>query len=123
MNTLFKKIPLSSVSYLIIALFAVLIANKAVFIHSHNVNGRIVIHAHPYRTSEHSKSSKTHHHTDAQYLFFDNLSVFFSVDVQGLLLVENHITTNKPLEIPIKIVTRWILTYSGRDPPLTILSF
>jgi len=71
MKTIVNNITIKSVAWLMIGIMGVLVANKAVFVHSHILNdGTIIEHAHPYNKSTDSTPYKSHHHTKAEFLFF-----------------------------------------------------
>lgn len=68
------------ISLLIIGLTGMLIANKIVFTHIHKLDdGTIVEHAHPYNKANDSDPLKTHHHSNAELLFFNNLNILFLI--------------------------------------------
>lgn len=63
-----------------IGVIGMLIANQAIFLHIHKLNdGTIVEHAHPYDRSTDSQPYKSHHHSTAELLFFENLDLLFLV--------------------------------------------
>ncbi|MGC9352291.1 MAG: hypothetical protein ACP5D9_00540 [Mariniphaga sp.] len=54
------------------------IANRIVFTHSHILdNGEVISHAHPYDKTNDSEPFKSHHHTQAELFFFQNIEIFF----------------------------------------------
>ncbi|MEA3444739.1 MAG: hypothetical protein U9R19_08440 [Bacteroidota bacterium] len=74
----FKNVAIKSVAFLMIGVMGMLVANKAAFMHTHKLNdGTIISHAHPFDKSNDSKPYKSHHHTNAELLFFQNIEVLF----------------------------------------------
>ncbi len=64
----------------LIGVMGMLIANKAVFLHTHKLsNGVVIEHAHPFDKSNDSKPYKTHHHSNAAFYLFTNLEILFLV--------------------------------------------
>jgi len=57
---------------------AIMVANKAVFTHSHLLlNGQVISHAHPYNKTNDSAPFKLHHHTQTELFFYENLETLF----------------------------------------------
>ncbi|NHZ85351.1 MAG: hypothetical protein GWP19_05665 [Planctomycetia bacterium] len=78
MKTIFEKITIKSVSYLLIVMMSIFIINNVLFIHAHKMDdSRIVVHAHPYDKSDDSQPYKSHHHTKTEFLFLRNLGFLF----------------------------------------------
>ena len=68
------------ITLFMIGLMTMLITNKIVFTHIHKLDdGTIVEHAHPYNKTDDSAPFKTHHHSNAELLFFHNLNILFLV--------------------------------------------
>ena len=85
-----------------LTLFAVLsiIVNNSIFIHIHILqDGRIVEHAHPYKSSDKSPGSEQHHHhTKQEFLLLDNIyhllkhtHLFFIIVLFFFLVVCEHL--------------------------------
>ena len=61
-----------------IGMIGFLIVNKAIFTHTHRLNdGTVIVHSHPFNKSDDSKPYKSHHHSKAEILFFQNLEILF----------------------------------------------
>jgi len=109
-----------SASYLMIAIIGLMIANKALYMHTHKMaDGSIIVHAHPYNKSDDPKPFKSHQHTKIEFLFFANLEIlvlisfmaFTSINIKKKVQYTSYICTN---------YTRvYNLLYNPRAPPLT----
>lgn len=109
-----------SLAILMIGIMGLLIANKGLFIHSHKLeSGAIVCHSHPYDKSQDSEPLKKHHHTKAEFLFFENLNVLFLsifLIIPFLALVKKKISF-----VDVKKIYFILLSfpYQGRAPPIS----
>jgi len=97
-----------------------LITNKAVFLHVHKLeDGTIIVHAHPYDKSNDSKPYKSHHHSNAEFLFFQNLEILFLIVFLTLALIA-YVKKGK---ISFKLITENTLIcinlHKGRAPPIS----
>ena len=64
------------VTIIMIGLFGMLLTNKAIFMHVHKLeDGSIVVHSHPYNTSDNTTPYKTHHHSKTELLFIQSLEL------------------------------------------------
>lgn len=96
------------------------IANKAIFLHVHKLNdGTIIEHAHPYDKSNDSKPYKSHHHSNAEFSFFQNLEILFLVVFLTLALI----ALVKKRKVSFKLITEHTLIcinlHKGRAPPIS----
>jgi hypothetical protein len=96
------------------------IANKAIFLHLHKLNnGTIIEHAHPFDKSNDSKPYKSHDHSNAEFLLFQNLETFFLIVFLTLVLI----TLVKKEKVSFKLITEHTLTCinlcKGRAPPIS----
>ena len=67
-----------TLSILLIVLLGLLIANKALFTHTHTLaNGKTVAHAHPFN----KHSDKKHQHSGVEFAFFAQLDLLFIVTI------------------------------------------
>jgi hypothetical protein len=103
-----------------IGVMGLLIANRAIFLHVHKLNdGTIIEHAHPYDKSNDSKPYKSHHHSNAEFLFFQNLDVLFLIAFLTLALI----TPIKKGEVSFKLISEHtlicIILHKGRAPPIS----
>ena len=63
---------------MMIGIIALMIANRSIYLHTHMLpTGILVTHSHPYDKSTDSGPYKTHHHTNAEFLFLENLDILF----------------------------------------------
>lgn len=121
MKRLVRKITLQSIAYLMFSLVGLLIVNKALFMHVHRNNGQIITHAHPYNQSEDTNPNPTHHHNNAQYLFFNNLNILFLTLILVFFSLIHKISTPYPVYIHQDYKPGYILPTIGRDPPLAYI--
>jgi hypothetical protein len=103
-----------------IGIMGLFIANKAIFLHVHKLaDGTIIEHAHPYDKSNDSKPYKSHHHSNAEFLFFQNLEILFLIVFLTLALV----AFVKKEKVSFKLITEHtlicIIFHKGRAPPIS----
>jgi hypothetical protein len=120
MKTIVRNIKIKSIACLMIGMMGMLVANKAVFMHTHRLNdGTIIEHAHPYNKSTDSKPYKSHHHTKAELLFFQNLEILFLF----VFLTFASLNLVKKAKHSFYRKTSYTLTciilHKGRAPPLS----
>ena len=73
-----------------------LIANKALYMHTHKMaDGSIIVHAHPYNKSDDPKPFKSHQHTKAEFLFLENLESLFLLTFLIFSLIGNYFQENE----------------------------
>ena len=106
-------------SFAMIAVMGLMITNKILYTHSHILaSGTVYIHAHPFDKTDDSKPFKTHQHTNAEYLFFENSTVLFTL---SFLFVLSLFTFKiKHSLIDRKKIYFQLLPHSnlGRSPPI-----
>ena len=110
---------LKLITYFMIGVMGVFIVNKIVFTHVHQLDdGTIVKHAHPYNKANDATPYKTHHHSNADLVFFQNLSTLFLVAffVLGLVLFVRKEKVNFRLAVEHALV--YISLHKGRAPPI-----
>lgn len=120
MKAFAKTIITKIIPFILIGMMISLIANKAIFYHSHKLeNGSIVSHAHPYNKTQDSTPFKTHHHSKTELLFFQSLdTLFFVLFLVSLILLSiatkpflSHSTNNYyKAYYPLRL---------GRAPPIS----
>ena len=115
-----RNITLKVFSFAMIAIIGLLIANKAVYTHSHKLlDGSVYTHSHPYNKSHDSQPYKSHHHTNAEFLFLNNLTLlFFSlflVIVSSFIIKEKQTYFNRG-KIYFRLFSR---SNFGRAPPVS----
>lgn len=97
-----------------------LIVNEAVFLHIHKLDdGTIIEHAHPYNKSADSQPLKSHHHTNAERLFFQHLKVLFLVTFLTLVLFTLVIKEKVTFGLITNHAYNCINLQEGRAPPLS----
>ena len=120
MKTIVKNITIKFSTYLMIGMMGMLITNNAIFTHLHILSdGEVIEHAHPYDKSNDSKPYKSHHHTNAELIFYQNL--------ENIILIVFFTFTLRTLVIKVKysfpIITRYtqgyIILHKGRAPPIS----
>lgn len=116
---LVKNITKKSIAFLLIAFVGLLVANEAIYRHTHHINGNTVTHAHPYDASSNDQPSQTHQHSKAQIVFLNMLELLFPV----FFLVFLTLAIPKPLKRTVNniipIYSARILNQQGRAPPIS----
>ena len=120
MKTSVRNLTIRFITFLMIGIIGMFIANKVVFLHVHKLSdGTIIAHAHPYDKSNDSKPYKSHHHTNAEFLFFQNIEVLFLV----VFLTCALFTLIREGKYASFIITRHtlscIILQKGRAPPVS----
>jgi len=65
-------------AYLILGLVGLLILNKAVFLHTHQLrDGTVIVHAHPFQSNTDSNPNNPHQHTKSGFFYFNELSLLY----------------------------------------------
>lgn len=106
-------------TWLLCAVFVFLIANRAVFVHSHQTaNGVVFTHAHPFHKSAESSSGKKHSHSNAEFAFLEHIEIllllsfvvfaFFAVAKRGVF--ENRLSP--------QYISAYQSGKRGRSPPV-----
>ncbi len=119
MKTAFRNITLKFITLLMIGVMGMFIVNKAIFLHLHKLNdGTVIVHAHPFDKSNDSKPYKSHHHSNAEFLFFQNIEILFLVAFLTFALL----TIVKKEKFSSFIIKRQalscIILHKGRAPPI-----
>ncbi len=103
-----------------IALIGLLITNKGIFTHSHKLeNGSVVTHSHPYNKSNDTEPFKSHHHSTAEFLFFENLDLLFFSGflIQAFLsVICKKISLSGEERLYFRLFP---YSYPGRAPPVS----
>ena len=115
-----RNIIIKSTTFLMIGILVMLIANKAVFMHTHKLNdGTIIEHAHPFDKSTDSEPYKSHNHTKTELLFFQNLELFSLI----VFLTFAFFTIDRKAIYSSFIQNGYIEScgyyYQGRAPPIS----
>jgi hypothetical protein len=78
MGKLVVEISKKLLPILMIWVMGMLVINKTTNTHSHIfANGSVVTHSHPYEKPNNSKSTASHHHTNAELFFLDIVGILF----------------------------------------------
>lgn len=95
------------------------IANKAIFIHVHKLtDGTTIVHAHPYDKSNDSRPFKSHHHSKAEFLIYQNFETLFLLCFLTLILVELIRKEKVIFELKTNHSLFLINLQKGRAPPI-----
>ncbi|MCK5134301.1 MAG: hypothetical protein KAR19_00835 [Bacteroidales bacterium] len=124
MRTAARNIAIKLASFLMIGMMGMLIANQVIFRHAHRFyDGTVIAHAHPYNNSSDSKPYKSHQHSKAELLFFQNLEILFPFAILTFALL-NLVKSAKNLFFRISEYTlSCIFHYKGRAPPVSLYIF
>ncbi len=102
-----------------IGIIGVLIANNAIFIHSHRMaDGTLITHAHPYNKTNDSEPFKSHHHTQAEFLFLENLEIYFLFVLLALVSVSFFGKKKFTVRIHDDYISANTFSHKGRAPPV-----
>ncbi|MEA3478395.1 MAG: hypothetical protein U9R60_09470 [Bacteroidota bacterium] len=118
MSKLVNKITIQAFAYLVIGIMGILIANKAVFMHTHKMaDGTIAVHSHPYNKANDSNPFKTHHHQKVEFLFYTSLELLFPL----LFLIYSFLLLSKSIKRAYSLINKYFPAYvfapHGRAPP------
>lgn len=114
-----KNITIRIISIMLVGIVGLFIVNQAIFLHVHKLNdGTIVYHAHPYDKSGDSKPVKSHHHSNADFTFFQNLGILFLILFLTITLIPfvSGIIYSSQLTTKYSLIS--IKQNKGRAPPL-----
>ena len=104
----------------IIGLIGMLIANNIAFTHVHQLDdGTIIEHAHPYNKANDSEPIKSHHHSNAELLFFQNIAILFFTAFLTLGVVLFAISKRVAFGLILEHASTYINLYKGRAPPIS----
>ena len=107
-----------------IGVIGMLVVNKIVFSHVHKLSdGTIIEHAHPFNKSADSKPFKSHHHSRAELLLFENLNILFLVLLLVLPLFLFIKRVQKSLDSEIEYIPTCISSKNSRAPPTVLYQY
>jgi hypothetical protein len=114
-----KKIINHFIALLLIGVIGMLVFNQGIFLHTHKLgDGKVIVHAHPYKKTEDTAPFKSHHHTKAEILFFYHIELlfplFFLVFILFPLCCKFGLSVY-PMQ-PYRVF--WIHYIRGRAPPV-----
>ncbi|MBN2699347.1 MAG: hypothetical protein JXR52_11030 [Bacteroidales bacterium] len=113
-----RNIFVNSVSLLLIGVLFVIIANKAVFTHTHLLgNGEIITHAHPFDRKTDSQPSDNHHHSESELLFFQICETLYPVMFISAGLIGLLPRLKSVIHFSRHIHYTFIPFHTGRLPP------
>lgn len=114
-----KKIT-AVITYLMIVLFALQVANRAVYVHNHILaNGQIISHAHPYNKTDDPGPFKHHQHTQSEIIYLENQQLLFPFIFLLLALLFLTRKEYHTEHIASEYVPELINLQKGRSPPLS----
>ena len=120
MNSFVRNITTKILSFLMIGIMGLLIANKVLYTHTHKLeNGSVYAHAHPYDKANDSKPYKSHHHTNAELLFLENLNILsfsLSLIITSLFVIKIKQTYDDREKRYIQL---FLSSNFGRAPPVS----
>ena len=115
-----KKITIELVTFLMIGMMGMLIVHKAMFMHSHRLsNGTVIAHAHPYSKTNDSKPYKSHKHTEAELLYFQNIEILFLFVIVTFALLNFAKKVKNSFFRITEYTLCCIIQYKGRAPPIS----
>ena len=115
-----RNITLKLITFLMIGIMGMFIVNKAIFLHTHKLdNGTVISHAHPYAKSNDSKPFKSHHHTNAELLFFQNIEILFLIVSLTFALFSLVEKAKYSSNIITRHTLSCIILQKGRAPPIS----
>ena len=121
-----KKLNRTVWSFSLVAIFAIIV-NNTIFIHTHILpDGRVIEHAHPFKSDgKNSDSQSNHHHTSQEFLLLSHIYHFFG-KVYPLLIVILffNVISSKFIffERELSYSPNYKRIYSSRAPPQLLLS-
>ena len=119
MKTAFRNITLKFITLLMIGVMGMFIVNKAIFLHVHKLNdGTVIVHAHPFDKSNDSKPYKSHHHSNAEFFFFQNIEILFLVAFLTFAFFAIFKKEKFSSFIIKRLTLSCIILHKGRAPPI-----
>lgn len=110
-----------SVASILMAIMLLFIANNIVFLHTHKLdNGKILVHAHPYKKSQDSAPFKKHQHTAGQFYQLTHLQLLFFVAFVTAFVSPYFSKTQKFTLVVFQIHSLLISQKKGRAPPYAL---
>ncbi len=113
-----KNITKKAWAFLLIVFIGLLVANQSIYRHTHQINGRLVTHAHPYDTSSNDQPSPNHHHTKAQHALLNMLELLFPTFSLFFVILAIAKPFKEKLRSTLAVYSTPILLKQGRAPPV-----
>jgi hypothetical protein len=118
-----RKITMTAIAYLMIGFVGLTITNKVVYTHAHKIDGKVVVHAHPFNKSQDTNPYKAHHHGDIQIAIIDNLDLLFPL-LFFFFTAKNCIKKIERCKPGYLQFTSFFFPgFSERAPPYSLVSF
>lgn len=111
MRTQIKNILKKAYAILMITLIGMMVYNQAAYLHTHQVNGNKVSHAHPYNKTSDKAPIKSHNHSTFEFATLNSINILFL----SLFIVLSIL-------FGIKLTNRFVPTLSSYFPPLHLSS-
>jgi len=112
------------IKYLFVLVFPAvcfLFYNTAINIHSHQLNGSIITHAHPFeKNSESSTPFQSHHHNSTELFLLDKVFLLFVTIISGIIAFKILLSfqLQNRIILPVSSVRKiFLLTDKSRAPP------
>ncbi|MGQ1889744.1 hypothetical protein ACT29H_04810 [Thermophagus sp. OGC60D27] len=104
---------------ILVAVSTMLVVNQALFIHTHiDANGEVIVHSHPFQKGDQKDIPvNAHHHTGAQYHFFDSLTLLFPILFLAIALLHLLIKQDFFIADETIFISSFLVVRQGRDPP------
>jgi len=112
-----KNISKHLFAFLLIGFVCMLVANEAVYKHTHQVNGHMLTHSHPYSNSSDSSSAPEHQHNKAHLVFWQNLQVLFPLIALAFLILNISQPVFRRIQFTLYVYSAPLIHYPGRAPP------
>lgn len=108
---------------IMIGMMGLLILGKSLYTHTHKLaDGMVVTHSHPYDKSNDSEPYKSHHHTETELLFFQNLEILFFISFSTLVFKSFNKKENLTIYFTSFYVSNRLFHTQERAPPFIIQS-
>jgi hypothetical protein len=112
-----KNITKLILSFLLIGIVGMLVVNEAIYTHTHQINGHLVTHSHPYSNPSDSSSAPAHQHNKTQLAFWGNIEILFPLTVLAFLMLNISKPVFRSIQSIIFVYTAPQVHYPGRAPP------
>jgi hypothetical protein len=105
-------------SYVGIAIIGLMLVNNVLFIHTHKQgDGKIVVHAHPYKKNADSTPYKSHHHSSSEFTLINNLNIFFVTSFLIVVAAKPGHFVKRACSYHFAITQNVHTILKGRSPP------
>lgn len=112
-----RNITKKAFAILVLGAVVLLILNKALFLHTHQLSdGTFVLHAHPFQSG--SDTSHQHQHSNCGYCFFDQVSQLYAQNFDDLTLYHTDFFTRLFSNEISNIPENYTACLKNRAPPV-----